>query len=382
MSSSQVIRPGLLIVGVGRSGTSIATKLVTELGLTAPRDDDLIPGNYANPRGYWESQSLVDLNDRLLEQWCSSWWQPPPAVTTSMLDELGDVTAEAADVFTAVFPGGSAWTWKDPRLTVLLPFWDRVLGNQPVLFLYREPQSVARSIAKRDGLTYEQGLSVWERHTRLALTALSGKRVAVSSYADLCADPARYQASLLAFCRAAGLAVHEPAQFPEDLLSVPHSSCDGPLTDEQSATLAILETAKGLHERFSVPELPNESPSANDVLSLVIIPGWKTVRDLETAAKRMETERAAYLQDHARIVVERERLLSEHALAHAEAQRLTGENAALRAERAELQDRLREVKASLESTTADRDRVLLLLLETEQELARQTSLPVAKTPSS
>jgi 2-polyprenyl-3-methyl-5-hydroxy-6-metoxy-1,4-benzoquinol methylase len=118
-----------------------------------------------------------------------------------------------------------------------------------------------------------------------------------------------------------------------------------------------------------------------DLGGMVALVSTRQVSDLETAAERVEAERAAYLEDHARITEERQRLVSEHALAHAEAQRLVGENSALGAERADLRDRLREATARLESTTADRDRVLLLLLEAEQELARQASNPVATTLS-
>src|SRR5207253_5890314 len=157
----------------------------------------------------------AQFNARLLSRWSASWWQPPVSVTGPMVDEFADLFEDASARFAAAFGSEGDWVWKDPRLTVLLPVWERVLGKQAVLLPYRLPQAVAHSIAWRDDLTYEQGLAIWERHTRLALTCLAGRRVAVTDYAQLQADPAQWQAQLLSFCRAAGLSVSEPHEPAE-----------------------------------------------------------------------------------------------------------------------------------------------------------------------
>ena len=59
-------RKGLMVVGVGaRSGASGATQIVAGLGLRLP--SDLLPGNYANTQGYFESATLMQLCDRALD---------------------------------------------------------------------------------------------------------------------------------------------------------------------------------------------------------------------------------------------------------------------------------------------------------------------------
>ncbi len=180
---------GLLVVGVGRSGTSIATRLSLTLGLLPPRQSDLMPANYANPTGYWESVTLAAFNDALLAQIGATWWTPPPVETAALNTAPAEQRSEARQAFTAAFGCGSGWVWKDPRLTALLPFWDDVLGKQPVLVPVREPREVAASIAARDKLNAKQSLAVWERHTRLLWSALAGRQALICRYADLISDP-------------------------------------------------------------------------------------------------------------------------------------------------------------------------------------------------
>jgi hypothetical protein len=69
---------GVVILGMHRSGTSLVTRLVSLLGLALCREDDLLAGRKANPRGHWESNSMLAFNDRLLEELDASWFCPPP----------------------------------------------------------------------------------------------------------------------------------------------------------------------------------------------------------------------------------------------------------------------------------------------------------------
>lgn len=87
-------------------------------------------------------------------------------------------------------------------------------------------------------------------------------------------------------------------------------------------------------------------------------------RSFQAQWQGIEAERNAYLADHERILEERARVLAEHAAAHAEGQRLS-------AKVVELEERARIAERRSQTAAADRDRVLLLLLEAEQELARR-----------
>ena len=65
-SLSDQVDAGVFVLGMHRSGTSAATRLVSLLGLRLPPDEDLVPLSAKNTKGYWESMSLVNFNERLL----------------------------------------------------------------------------------------------------------------------------------------------------------------------------------------------------------------------------------------------------------------------------------------------------------------------------
>jgi hypothetical protein len=267
--------PGLLVVGVGRSGTSAATQLIASLGLRPPGGVDLMDGDQWNPSGYWESRSLMTFNDALLARLDASWWTPPAVVDPTMLGVLDDQVESARAAFGSVFPDGSAWVWKDPRLTVLLPFWDRVLGTKPVVLPYRQPDPVAASIARRDGVTTEQALAIWERHTRLLLKALAGRPALALSFDLLVSEPGSWRGAVVSFCEGTGLPVVPPTGPAADLVQ-PSGRERGTagLTVEQAALYALVRSLDGSHATFPDVELPPESANCADLLASVRFPAW------------------------------------------------------------------------------------------------------------
>ena len=55
----------ILIFGSGRSGTSLVTNLISELG--AELGNDLLGGNKFNPDGFFEDRTIVNLHKDLLQ---------------------------------------------------------------------------------------------------------------------------------------------------------------------------------------------------------------------------------------------------------------------------------------------------------------------------
>ena len=266
---------GLVVAGVGRSGTSVATQLVATLGLRVPSGADLMRPNNGNPTGYWESTSLARLNDDLLRRWGSNWWQPPGVVTSDMVDALDELVGPATAAFLAAFPN-QPWVWKDPRLTVLLPFWERILGRQPVLFPHRDPREVAHSVSMRDGVPLVSSLAIWERHTRLALIALRGRQVAVVSYDRLRRDPRGWRSDVAVFCSDAGLPVHELASSAEDIV-VPRDTGYADriqLSAAQESLYEIVRSLEGFHSAFSRVDPPVEDEVVAMRLAEISIPVW------------------------------------------------------------------------------------------------------------
>ena len=62
--------------------------------------------------------------------------------------------------------GSALWGWKDPRTTILLPFWQMLIPNLRFVIGVRNPLEVARSLRKRDGMSIGAGAYLWYRYTR------------------------------------------------------------------------------------------------------------------------------------------------------------------------------------------------------------------------
>lgn len=258
---------GLLVLGVVRSGTSVATELAASLGLHAPGGDLMGPDRH-NPTGYWESRALSRLDDLLLGQWDANWWLAPPAVTPEMVHALRGYSYLAASTFAATFPD-APWVWKDPRLVALLPFWDQVLGRQPALLVHRDPREVAQSISRRDGFTVAEGLAIWERHTRLVLAALAGRRVNVSNYAQICDDPGQWRGALASFCARAGLDIRPP-RAPAGPLVLDRRrpmATDVALSASQAGLYETVRSLEGTHKAFPAVDLAAEGASVEPALA-------------------------------------------------------------------------------------------------------------------
>lgn len=182
--------PWVIVLGMHRAGTSAITGAFAGLGMALPPDPDLIRGQPDNPVHY-ESDALINLNDRILET-MGGWWNAPPEADPGW--EGGRAAAawtdEARSTLSRIFPGPGPNVWKDPRNCLLLPFWRRLLGHPvAVALVWRSPLAVALSLRQRDGSTIAHGLALWEHYNRQALEAVAGLPVYVIGNEALIHDP-------------------------------------------------------------------------------------------------------------------------------------------------------------------------------------------------
>ena len=116
------------ILGMHRSGTSLLARILNLLGVSLGPEKQLLPANFANPKGYWEHQGFIELNDRILA-WAGGSYSRPPTFpvgwdTAPCLEHL---RASALALIHRDFANAEIWGWKDPRTCLTLPFWQRIL---------------------------------------------------------------------------------------------------------------------------------------------------------------------------------------------------------------------------------------------------------------
>ena len=153
---------GIVVVGMHRSGTSALSGILRLLGFDLGAN--LLGPNEFNPTGYWENQSVVRLNDRILSHLGTSWsdvFLPPYHLDRTDLRELFET--EARDLLDKAFSGKRNWVLKDPRFSMLTDFWLPYLGERDISIIHvvRHPLQVANSLERRDGFPRERGLLLW-----------------------------------------------------------------------------------------------------------------------------------------------------------------------------------------------------------------------------
>jgi len=184
-------RIAILVLGMHRSGTSALTRLIGHLGAALPAD--AIEAHADNARGYWESAAIVKADDQLLRVARSSWFDPRPLdlsrLEASALRSRKDRIWEAV---TAAFGDAPLMAIKDPRQCRFVPTIVETLAEHGVasraVLMLRDPQAIARSVAKRDGTTPAFAQLLWLRHMIDAERATRGLHRAVVDYDAMLAD--------------------------------------------------------------------------------------------------------------------------------------------------------------------------------------------------
>jgi hypothetical protein len=183
--------PVVAVVGMHRGGTSATAGLLIRLGLTGPQGNDLIPASRSNQAGHWESYRVVRCNARLL--WALGGTAFGPPEITLDWEKAARNYPQIRDIalrwFADAHVGGPMMV-KDPRLCMTLPFWRDVLpAPLAVVFVLRNPLSVARSLRARDGVPMMLGLAAWDRSMRSAALVLEGLPTLLVDYDDMMVDP-------------------------------------------------------------------------------------------------------------------------------------------------------------------------------------------------
>ncbi|HJY84605.1 MAG TPA: hypothetical protein VKK81_26420 [Candidatus Binatia bacterium] len=141
----------VVVLGVGRSGTSAVTRGLQALGVEL--GDQLRPGGGKNPTGFFEDEGLLKINKRLREALGlradsvsliePQQWQTPAVQALQQ---------EARETIRRRFGLYSLWGYKFAGSLRLLPFWCMVFHSLDLDVRYvmaiRNPMSVARSRAK------------------------------------------------------------------------------------------------------------------------------------------------------------------------------------------------------------------------------------------
>lgn len=184
----------VLVLGAGRSGTSIVTRAIQAIGVDL--GDDFKPPSRKNPTGFFEDAALLKLSKRLRR---TLGLRPD---SLRLLDEgvwtsaaVMPFYAEFATTITERFGHAPVWGFKYARTMRLLPFWLRLFEKMDIAPSYvmpvRNPLSVARSRARLDAHRGQQEHSdlEWLANVVPYFDRLRGARLVVVDYDKLMESP-------------------------------------------------------------------------------------------------------------------------------------------------------------------------------------------------
>jgi hypothetical protein len=196
----------IFVLGVHRSGTSVATKALESLEVQIG-ENFRCPGRN-NPKGFFEDLAFRQVNSRVLSAARGAWNTPP---TDKQLEDVanGPLGAIALKTLEAKL-GGAPIGLKDPRMCLLLPFWMRTLSLTGLkvgcVVTVRNPAGVVASLQQRN-ISSKKGADLWLLYMISVMTNLidSWRTVVIEYEAVLC----RPRTELQRMAAVLGLSVNE-----------------------------------------------------------------------------------------------------------------------------------------------------------------------------
>jgi hypothetical protein len=281
------------VIGMHRSGTSLAGQLLNAMGCYAGEEDEMPAPDVFNPTGYWERRDVWALDEEILAALDASWLDPARADVARLSDESRRAFVDRARAIVRELDTHGSWMVKDPRMAILFPIWREVLDHPICVLVWREPSAVARSLENRDGLPFVVGLALWEEYTRAMLASTAGLPRVCVSYEDLVAYP-----------------IACVAKLHRSLLDAGASDLQLPTDDE---IRAMIDPALDRHSGNGMELLNRSQSELRDALRSGAVLRWDSVppvpletrellsafvqRSRETASLRKETREREMLLD-------------------------------------------------------------------------------------
>ena len=189
MKSSRLI----VVLGMHRSGTSAITKSLELLGVGL--GTDLYPADFDNPKGFWEDNECIGINEALLKHLGSAYDRLALAWDEVRTDsQVSELKLRATQHLSKkLVENNGIWGFKDPRTCRLFGFWNEVFlavkCDVSFVIAVRNPASVTASLAARNSTPVGKAYFLWLQHVLPSLSFVKGARSVVVDYDEILANP-------------------------------------------------------------------------------------------------------------------------------------------------------------------------------------------------
>ncbi|OBK76831.1 hypothetical protein [Mycobacterium sp. 1164985.4] len=234
-SPAESRRVVLFVLGVGRSGSSALTRVLSLCGGTLPAG--IRHPDWHNPRGYWEPRASLSLNETILRRQGSAGFD----FSLRLLEEDAFDDDERADcvdrvgTFLEKLPAAPLVVIKDSYITNISDIWfdaARLTGvDVAAVIPVRHPHEVIASQAAAGPMSPELTSAIWLKYTLLAERQTRGLPRVFVSYADLL-DDWRRELARISKSLAIDLRPRDEAAIEEFLTpDLRHQRYSGPVTE-------------------------------------------------------------------------------------------------------------------------------------------------------
>ena len=183
------LKQQVVIVGMYRSGMSSVSGALVSMGLFAGGEEDLSDRFPDNAAGSFEHKDVRDICDALLSSSRAEWWKVAGFDPDTVDDETVATQLRKFEKLAGELDENSPWILKEPRLSLLLPFFDSCLSAPVVLIVLRNPVEIARSLRRRSGIPLTVGLALWETYILHAVRSAAPFRHFFIQYEDIISSP-------------------------------------------------------------------------------------------------------------------------------------------------------------------------------------------------
>jgi len=179
------------ILGMHRSGTSYLAHTLSFLGLELPKS--IQPGAEDNPKGHFEPFNISHYHDQLLQSLGLSWDSfVSPTEDWFESNQATEAVYVLSKKIEEEFSGNSPKILKDPRTSLFLPLWQKVIEKNKLEDYYiislRHPSDVASSLYKRNKICTSRSYLMWINHTLTAEKNTRGKKRSFIHFPDCSYD--------------------------------------------------------------------------------------------------------------------------------------------------------------------------------------------------
>jgi hypothetical protein len=182
----------VLVVGVGRSGTSLLSGILGQLSFHIPQPE--VQADDTNPRGFGEPRWVVDFHSRILADRRVTLNDSRPAAWAQMAEAAAAHHADLQEWLRGQLEQADQVVVKDPRTVWFLDEWRRCAGElgarTSFVTMLRHPAEIVASARKSygPGLTTAGRTAAWVNVTLQTERSTRDAERAFVRYDDLLAD--------------------------------------------------------------------------------------------------------------------------------------------------------------------------------------------------